>query len=208
MKHGFDFYFGLPHSNDMNRVAGGPKGGDNSLDPDPKSWERAALRRREAHRAADRPDAAHAALRGEGGGVHQEAQGPSRAIRSSSTSRPPSRTRRSSRRRSSRTRPRADATAMSSRNSTGPWARSSTRCAARGSTRTRSSSSRATTARGSSAASPAAAPVCCATARAARGKAGCACRASRGGREKSPRESLPRSRDLDGFAADHREVRR
>ena len=39
MKHGFDFYFGLPHSNDMNRVAGGPKGGDNSLDPDPKSWE-------------------------------------------------------------------------------------------------------------------------------------------------------------------------
>ncbi len=39
MKHGFDFYFGLPHSNDMNRVAGGPKGGDNSTDPDPKSWE-------------------------------------------------------------------------------------------------------------------------------------------------------------------------
>ncbi len=39
MKHGFDFYFGLPHSNDMNRVAGGPKGGDNSDDPDPKSWE-------------------------------------------------------------------------------------------------------------------------------------------------------------------------
>ena len=39
MKHGFDFYFGLPHSNDMNRIPGGPKGGDNSLDPDPKSWE-------------------------------------------------------------------------------------------------------------------------------------------------------------------------
>jgi arylsulfatase A-like enzyme len=39
MRHGFDSYFGLPHSNDMNRVAGGPKGGDNSLDPDPKSWE-------------------------------------------------------------------------------------------------------------------------------------------------------------------------
>jgi arylsulfatase A-like enzyme len=38
MKHGFDFYFGLPHSNDMNRVTAGPKGGDNSLDPDPKSW--------------------------------------------------------------------------------------------------------------------------------------------------------------------------
>ncbi len=38
MKHGFDSYFGLPHSNDMNRVPGGPKGGDNSLDPDPASW--------------------------------------------------------------------------------------------------------------------------------------------------------------------------
>ncbi len=39
MKHGFDYYYGLPHSNDMNRVPGGPKGGDNSEDPDPKSWE-------------------------------------------------------------------------------------------------------------------------------------------------------------------------
>jgi arylsulfatase A len=39
MKHGFDSWFGLPHSNDMNRVPGGPKGGDNSPDPDPKSWE-------------------------------------------------------------------------------------------------------------------------------------------------------------------------
>ncbi len=39
MKHGFDSYFGLPHSNDMNRVAGGPKGEDNSLDPDPKWWQ-------------------------------------------------------------------------------------------------------------------------------------------------------------------------
>jgi arylsulfatase A-like enzyme len=39
MKHGFDSYFGLPHSNDMNPVAGGPKGNSNSLDPDPKAWE-------------------------------------------------------------------------------------------------------------------------------------------------------------------------
>ncbi len=39
MKHGFDSYFGLPHSNDMNRVANAPKGEDNKLDPDPKAWE-------------------------------------------------------------------------------------------------------------------------------------------------------------------------
>ena len=39
MKHGFDSYFGLPHSNDMNRVANAPKGEDNSLDPDPKWWQ-------------------------------------------------------------------------------------------------------------------------------------------------------------------------
>jgi arylsulfatase A-like enzyme len=39
MKHGFDYYFGLPHSNDMNSVAGKPKGEDNSLDPDPKWWQ-------------------------------------------------------------------------------------------------------------------------------------------------------------------------
>jgi len=39
MKHGFDFYFGLPHSNDMNAIPGKPKGEDNSLDPDPKWWQ-------------------------------------------------------------------------------------------------------------------------------------------------------------------------
>ena len=37
--HGFDFYFGLPHSNDMNPVAGKPKGEDNSVDPDPQWWQ-------------------------------------------------------------------------------------------------------------------------------------------------------------------------
>ena len=39
MKHGFDYYFGLPHSNDMNRVQGAPKGEDNLEDPDPKWWQ-------------------------------------------------------------------------------------------------------------------------------------------------------------------------
>jgi arylsulfatase A-like enzyme len=38
MRHGFDSYFGLPHSNDMNALPGKPKGEDNSLDPDPKWW--------------------------------------------------------------------------------------------------------------------------------------------------------------------------
>ena len=37
-KHGFDSYFGLPHSNDMNRNPGGPKGEDNSTNPDQKWW--------------------------------------------------------------------------------------------------------------------------------------------------------------------------
>jgi len=39
MKHGFDYYYGLPHSNDMNVVPGKPKGEDNLLDPDPKWWK-------------------------------------------------------------------------------------------------------------------------------------------------------------------------
>ncbi len=38
MKHGFDYYFGLPHSNDMNPVAGLAKGQHDSLDPDPKAF--------------------------------------------------------------------------------------------------------------------------------------------------------------------------
>jgi len=39
MKHGFDSYFGLPHSNDMNPTGPRPKGEDNKEDPDPKWWE-------------------------------------------------------------------------------------------------------------------------------------------------------------------------
>ena len=38
LKHGFDYYFGLPHSNDMNPVSGLPKDENSSLDPDPKWW--------------------------------------------------------------------------------------------------------------------------------------------------------------------------
>ena len=37
-KHGFDVTFGLPHSNDMNAVAGKPKGQDESTNPDPQWW--------------------------------------------------------------------------------------------------------------------------------------------------------------------------
>ena len=37
--HGFDFYFGLPHSNDMNPSPGNPKDASDRLDPDPKWWQ-------------------------------------------------------------------------------------------------------------------------------------------------------------------------
>jgi arylsulfatase A-like enzyme len=42
MKHGFDFYFGLPHSNDMNPTGQRPRDEDNKDDPDPK-WFNAPL---------------------------------------------------------------------------------------------------------------------------------------------------------------------
>ncbi len=37
--HGFDFAFGLPHSNDMNPSTGNPKDAGDRLDPDPKWWQ-------------------------------------------------------------------------------------------------------------------------------------------------------------------------
>jgi len=37
-RHGFDFYFGLPHSNDMNPMPGSPKGAPGRLDQDPNWW--------------------------------------------------------------------------------------------------------------------------------------------------------------------------
>jgi arylsulfatase A-like enzyme len=37
-KHGFDFYFGLPHSNDMNPKPGNPKGAPGKLEQDPNWW--------------------------------------------------------------------------------------------------------------------------------------------------------------------------
>ena len=38
-KHGFDFNFGLPHSNDMNPAPGAPKGAPGRLDQDPAWWQ-------------------------------------------------------------------------------------------------------------------------------------------------------------------------
>jgi arylsulfatase A-like enzyme len=38
LRHGFDFYFGLPHSNDMNPKPGIPKGAASRLDQDPEWW--------------------------------------------------------------------------------------------------------------------------------------------------------------------------
>jgi arylsulfatase A-like enzyme len=37
-KHGFDYYFGLPHSNDMNPTPKAPKGAPARLDQDPEWW--------------------------------------------------------------------------------------------------------------------------------------------------------------------------
>ncbi|HEY2573548.1 MAG TPA: sulfatase, partial [Verrucomicrobiaceae bacterium] len=44
--HGFDYYFGLPHSNDMNPSGTGPKGAPAKLEQDP-SWWQAPLYRNE-----------------------------------------------------------------------------------------------------------------------------------------------------------------
>jgi len=38
LRHGFDYYFGLPHSNDMNPAPGNPKGAPGRLDQDPGWW--------------------------------------------------------------------------------------------------------------------------------------------------------------------------
>jgi arylsulfatase A-like enzyme len=46
-RHGFDFYFGLPHSNDMDPAPGAPHGAPRRLDQDP-AWWNAPLYRNEA----------------------------------------------------------------------------------------------------------------------------------------------------------------
>jgi arylsulfatase A-like enzyme len=38
MRHGFDFYFGLPHSNDMDPTPAAPKGATGRLDQNPEWW--------------------------------------------------------------------------------------------------------------------------------------------------------------------------
>jgi arylsulfatase A-like enzyme len=47
-RHGFDFYFGLPHSNDMNPVPGKtPKGAPGMIEQDPEWWRPALYRNEE-----------------------------------------------------------------------------------------------------------------------------------------------------------------
>ncbi|MBI3875615.1 MAG: sulfatase, partial [Verrucomicrobia bacterium] len=46
-KHGFDFYFGLPHSNDMNPKPGNPKGAPGKLEQDPAWWNAPLFRNEE-----------------------------------------------------------------------------------------------------------------------------------------------------------------
>jgi arylsulfatase A-like enzyme len=53
-KHGFDYYFGLPYSNDMDGVPGMPRGGARSLDPKVEWWNVPLLRNGEVvERPAD-----------------------------------------------------------------------------------------------------------------------------------------------------------
>jgi len=46
-RHGFDFYFGLPHSNDMNPTPKAPKGAAGRLDQDPEWWAAPLFRNEE-----------------------------------------------------------------------------------------------------------------------------------------------------------------
>ena len=46
-KHGFDFYFGLPHSNDMNPTSKAPKRAAGRLDQDPEWWAAPLFRNEE-----------------------------------------------------------------------------------------------------------------------------------------------------------------
>ena len=46
-QHGFDFYFGLPHSNDMNPKPGNPKGAPGRLDQDANWWNAPLFRNEE-----------------------------------------------------------------------------------------------------------------------------------------------------------------
>lgn len=46
-KHGFDHYFGLPHSNDMNPTGTGPKGAPGKLEQDPAWWQAPLYRNEE-----------------------------------------------------------------------------------------------------------------------------------------------------------------
>lgn len=47
LNHGFDYYFGLPHSNDMNPTEKTPKGATSRLDQNPEWWAAPLYRNRE-----------------------------------------------------------------------------------------------------------------------------------------------------------------
>ena len=46
-RHGFDFYYGLPHSNDMNPTPAAPPGATHRLDQDPEWWAAPLFRNEE-----------------------------------------------------------------------------------------------------------------------------------------------------------------
>ena len=74
-RHGFDFYFGLPHSNDMNPTPGRAQGRRRPARPAGRVVGGAALSQRGTRRAPRRPDHAHPPLHRGGRAVHPRAQG-------------------------------------------------------------------------------------------------------------------------------------
>ena len=211
-------HFGLPHSNDMDPIGPASEGRGRQGRSGPEVVERAALRRRETHRAARRPDHAHAPLHRGGGEVHPREKG--RAVLPLLPAHVPAhaavRVGEIPRQKPARAlRRRGRGTRLERR----PGARR----AARGGRR--EEHVRLLHQRQRPVAHPrasrAAARGCCATARARRGKAACACRASRGCRARFPpaasaaksrttmdlfttcatwpAQSCPRDRPIDGL---------
>src|ERR1051325_3798760 len=56
MRHGFDYYFGLPYSNDMDLVPGSPKGASGRTDPRIEWWNQPLMRNDEV---VERPAEQH-----------------------------------------------------------------------------------------------------------------------------------------------------
>ena len=74
-RHGFDYYFGLPHSNDMNPTPAAPQGATARLDQEAEWWAAPLYRNEELIEQPGGPDHAHPPLRRAGREVHPRPQG-------------------------------------------------------------------------------------------------------------------------------------